>query len=217
MKNLLSKELRLSTPILTYIFIAFALMTFIPGYPILCGAFFVCLGIFQGYQYARESNDVMYSVLLPIKKSDVVKAKYLSAVFIELMAFGICAVCTVIRMTVFADSFVYKHNVLMAANPVFHAFVLLIFLSFNVIFIGGFFKTAYKFASSFVSFIIVNFIIIGAGEALHHLPGLSFLNEISGNMMGLQYIILIISTVVFILGSILSCILSQKCFEKIDL
>ena len=217
MRNLLSKELRLSTPILTYIFIAFGFMTFIPGYPILCGAFFVCLGIFQGYQYARESNDIMYSILLPIKKSDVVKAKYLSAVFIELMTFVLCAVCTAVRMTAFADSTVYTQNVLMAANPVFLAFVLLIFLAFNAIFIGGFFKTAYKFGSSFVLFIVVNFIIIGIGEALHHFPGLGFLNNTSGSMMGVQYVILIIAAVIFVFGTVLSCKISQKRFEKIDL
>lgn len=44
MKQLLRKEFRLATPVITWLFIGFALMTFIPGYPILCGAFFVCLG-----------------------------------------------------------------------------------------------------------------------------------------------------------------------------
>ena len=59
MRNLLIKELKLSTMVLTYIFLVFALMTFIPGYPILCGAFFFCLGIFQSYQTSRENNDIL--------------------------------------------------------------------------------------------------------------------------------------------------------------
>ena len=41
MKHLIVKELKMATPLLTYLFLGFTLMTFIPGYPILCGAFFV--------------------------------------------------------------------------------------------------------------------------------------------------------------------------------
>ncbi|HOE78352.1 MAG TPA: ABC-2 transporter permease, partial [Bacilli bacterium] len=47
MGNLVRKELKLSANVLSYYFIAFGLMTFIPGYPILVGVFLSCLGIFQ--------------------------------------------------------------------------------------------------------------------------------------------------------------------------
>ena len=40
MINLIKKEFKLSAHILSYVFIAFGLMTFIPGYPILVGVFF---------------------------------------------------------------------------------------------------------------------------------------------------------------------------------
>ena len=63
MKNLLMKEFKLATLPLTYLFLLFSLLTFIPGYPILCGAFFVCLGIFQSYQRNREDNDILYRIL----------------------------------------------------------------------------------------------------------------------------------------------------------
>ena len=61
MKNILKKEMTLSASILSYLFIAFGIMFFIPGYPILCGAFFVTLGIFQSFQNAREANDIVFS------------------------------------------------------------------------------------------------------------------------------------------------------------
>ena len=53
MRNVLQKELRLSASGLTYLFILFGLMFLLPGYPILCGAFFVSLGILQSFQAAR--------------------------------------------------------------------------------------------------------------------------------------------------------------------
>ena len=66
MRNIMRKEMKLSASPLPFLFILFGLMFFLPGYPILCGAFFVTLGIFQGFQYAREANDIVFSSLLPI-------------------------------------------------------------------------------------------------------------------------------------------------------
>ena len=60
-------------------------MTLIPGYPILAGRFFITLGIFYTFQMARESNDILYTALLPCKKQDVVRAKYTFCVLIELL------------------------------------------------------------------------------------------------------------------------------------
>ena len=48
----------------------------------------------------------------------------------------------------------------------------LIFALFNAIFVGGFFRTAYKFSRPFVAYIVVSFICVGLGEALHHFPRL---------------------------------------------
>ena len=217
MKNLLMKELKLATPNITYLFIAFTLMTFVPGYPILCGAFFVCMGIFQGYQINRESNDILYSVLLPISKSDVVKAKYFTVVALQLVALILFTIFTLIRMTIFFDSVVYKVNVLMSANLVYLAFVLLIFSCFNAIFLGGFFKTAYDIGKPFILFIVANFIIIGVAETLHYIPGLEWMNALGFSFMIEQSIILIGAFGIYITLTIMSCKKSCFRFEKIDL
>jgi len=171
MKKLIYKELSLATLPLTFIFLLFSLMTFIPGYPILCGTFFICLGIFQSWQKAREDNDILYSVLLPIKKSDVVKGKYAAAVFIQLISFALCTAFTFIRMFFMADAAMYKTNFMMNANLVYLSFVLLIFAAFNIIFIGGFFKTAYATGKPFVIFIAVNFAIIAIHASTENVIG----------------------------------------------
>ena len=217
MKNLIYKEFKLAMPLLTILFLAFSVMTFLPGYPILCGAFFVCFGIFQSYQITREDNDILYSVLLPVRKTDVVKAKYVTAVVLQLMAFVLCTVFTAIRMILLSDAKVYTTNVLMAANPVFLAFVLLILTAFNVVFLGGFFKTAYKYGKPFVTFIIVNFVIIGIAEALHHFPGLGWLNAMDFSYAGRHAVILVGAAIVYVVVTVASCKASQKRFEKIDL
>lgn len=216
MNALLRKEMRLSAHILSYIFIVFAFMTLVPGYPILCGAFFITLGIFQSFQSAREANDIVYSALLPIAKHDVVKGKYQFSIMIEMCGFAIMAIMTIIRMTVFADVEVYTHNALMNANLFFLGMALVVFGLFNMVFIGGFFKTAYKL-SPFVTYIIAVFVVIGIAEALHHIPGLESVNAFGFDDIALQMCLLIAGIVIFAVMTFVSYRKSCSNFEIIDL
>lgn len=216
MNALLRKEMRLGAHILSYIFIVFAVMTLLPGYPILCGVFFITLGIFQSFQSAREANDIVYSALLPIAKHDVVKGKYQFSIMIEMCGFAIMAILTIVRMTVFADAEVYTQNALMNANLFFLGMALVIFGLFNMIFIGGFFRTAYKL-SSFVTYIIAAFVTIGIAEALHHIPGLESVNAFGFDDIALQMCLLIAGIVIFGVMTFLSYKKSCSNFEIIDL
>ncbi|MBQ1302798.1 MAG: ABC-2 transporter permease [Firmicutes bacterium] len=217
MNALLRKEMRLSALLLTYLFIGFAVMTLLPGYPILCGVFFITLGIFQSFQSAREANDIVFSALLPVAKRDVVKGKYQFVLLIELCGFAIMAVLTIIRMTVLADAPVYRQNALMTANPFFLGMALLLFGLFNTIFLGGFFKTAYKLGKPFVTYIVVVFAVIGAAEALHHFPGLEALNAFGFDHFGLQLALFAAGALCFIALTVLSYKKACENFERIDL
>ena len=215
MKQLLYKEMKLTASKLTYIFILCTLMTFIPGYPILMGAFFVCFGIFQTVQFAREDNDILFSVLLPVRKKDIVNGKYMFAVVIQASAFLLTAVFTVLRMTVLSGSAAYEKNVMMSANLVFLGFVLLIYALFNTVFLGGFFRTAYYFGKPFVLFIILTMIVISAGEALHHIPGLGSVNDVKPTAA--HAIFLCVCALIYAAATILSCNASRRRFEMIDI
>lgn len=217
MNALLRKEMRLSASILSYLFTAFGFMTLLPGYPILCGVFFITLGIFQSFQNAREANDIVFSALLPVAKHDVVKGKYQFTVLIELCGVFIMTILTILRMTVFSESELYRNNALMNANPFFLGMALLMFGMFNMIFVGGFFKTAYRFSKPFVTYIIVCFLLIGAAEALHHFPGLEALNAFGFDHIGLQLSLMLCGAVMYVLLTVLSYNKACDDFEKIDL
>ena len=217
MNALLRKEMRLSALLLTYLFIGFALLTLVPGYPILCGVFFITLGIYQSFLSAREANDIVYSALLPIPKQDVVKGKFQFVLLIELCGFALMAVLTVLRMTVLADSPVYRQNALMNANPFYLGMALLIFGLFNAIFLGGFFKTAYQIGKPFVTHIVVTLLVIGVAEALHHFPGLGALNAFGFEHIALQLSLLLGGALLFVAGTGLSYRKACSDFEKIDL
>lgn len=209
--------MKLSASALSYLFIAFGLMFFLPGYPVLCGAFFCTLGIFQSFQNAREANDIVFSALLPIAKKDVVKGKYLFSCFIELCTFLLMTAATVIRMTVLSSSSVYRSNALMTANPFALGMALVIFGLFNMIFIGGFFRTAWKFGRPFVIYTVAAFLTIGAAEALHHFPGLEALNAFGTDRILLQLCLFAACALIFLLLTFLSYRRACRNFEKIDL
>ncbi len=217
MRDILRKEMKLSASVLSYLFILFGLMFFLPGYPVLCGAFFVSLGLFQSFQTAREANDIVFSALLPIAKKDVVTGKYLFVCMIEVCSFVLMAFAAVLRMTVFSQSAVYRSNALMNANFFALGMACVIFGLFNWIFVGGFFKTAYKFGRPFVIFILTAFLIIMIAEALHHVPGLEILNSFGTDNIGMQIILLIGGVIIYLLFTLLSCRRACENFERIDL
>lgn len=217
MRNILQKEFRLSASPLSYFFILFGAMFFLPGYPILCGFFFVTLGIFQSFLNAREANDLVFSALLPIAKRDVVKGKYLFACFIELCAALLMAAAVALRMTVFSEAIAYRQNALMNANLFALGAALTGFGLFNAIFVGGFFRTAYYFTKPFIFYAVAAFLFIGLAEAAHYVPGLAFLNAFGTEELGAQLVCLLIGAMLFALLTFLSYRRSCRRFEKIDL
>ena len=190
MKKLLSKEIRLAASPLSWIFLVAALMTLLPGYPILMGAFFVCFGLFHSFQNARETNDTLYTVLLPVKKTDCVSAKYVFTCLIQLIGFALMAALTALRMTALAGAAPYVGNALMNATPLFLAFV---------------------------RFGVATLLLVFAGEALHFFPGLAFFNAPGGERPGLQLGILAVAALIYAAGTLISCRVSQKRFVRVDL
>lgn len=217
MRELMKKEMTLTAAPLTYLFLAFGVMTMIPGYPILVGAFFVALGIFYTFQYAREYNDITYTALLPVRKSDVVKTKFAFTMLIELIGFAINAVLTAVRMLWLADAGPYATNPMMNANLAYLGYVLIIFALFHIIFLAGFFKTAYYIGKPFVLFCVAAFLVVGIGETLHHIPGLGFLNAMEGEGLLLQSIVLALGILLYAAGTFAALRVSVKRFDRIDL
>lgn len=216
MNLLLRKELRLTAAPITYFFLAFALMTLIPGYPILVGGFFITLGIFYTFQMARESNDILYTALLPCKKRDVVLAKYAFCVLIELTGWLLCGALTAVRLTLLRQAAVYAQNPMMNANFAYLGWMLILFALFNGIFLGGFFRTAYGLGKPFILYSIAGFLAILLAEALHHFPGMAAMNSQTEGF-GMQLIVLAAGVLLFAGVTVLSCQRAQKNFERIDL
>lgn len=217
MKNILQKELQLTASPLSYFFILFAMMTMLPGYPILVGGFFVCLGIFHSFQTGRENNDILFTVLLPVEKSDAVRAKYVFTVFIQMVSFLISFILTLVRMIAFSHAPIFTKNAMMNANQAYLAWLLILFTIFNLVFLCGFFKTAYGFGKPFVLFCILAFVWIALTETLHHFPGLTWLNDTDTRASAPHWMLFAAALIIYILVTLASCRRSIRLFEQVDL
>ena len=217
MRNIMLKEIKLSASPLAYLFILFGLMFLIPGYPILCGAFFVTLGLFHSFQAAREANDIVFSALLPIAKKDVVKGKFAFVCFIEGCAMVLLTITVCLRMTLLSEATVYLNNALMNANFFALGAALFIFGLFNRIFVCGFFRTAYKLGRPFITYIITAFFMIIVFEALHHIPGFEKLNAFGTDHISLQLIILFSGMIIYLFITLFAYRKASNYFEHIDL
>lgn len=217
MLKLLKKEMQLTASPLSYLFVFFGLMAFLPGYPILASSFFLCLGLFQSFQSAREANDLTYTMLLPIAKGDAVKARYLFCMVIEGCYILVTTIPVVLRMSLLSEVSVYRNNPLMNANLVYLGFALVILGLFNWIFVGGFFKTAYKLGKPFVAFIFAAFAVTGLAETLFHIPGFSTLNAFGFTHLPLQAGVLMGGLMAFVLLSVISMHRAVQNFQRIDL
>ena len=217
MRNLLLKEIKLSSSIIVYLFMLFGLLFFVPGYPILCGVFFSTLGIFKSFEYAREANDIVFSSVLPVSRKDIVKGRYCFVCLIELGTLLLMSVITLLRMTLFVDSPAYRNNFMMNANMFAIGAAFVIFALFNIIFVRGFFKTAYKTGKPFIIYMIIAFIFVCIFETLHHIPGLSLLNSFGFENMTSQILLLITGIVIWILMTLVSYKKACNLFNKIDI
>ncbi len=216
MNKLLKKEFTFTAHPIVYFFISFSLLTLVPSYPIVLSAFFMGLGMFQNFQIACQQNDVVYSAMLPVRKRDIVTARYLFVITIQVIFLVFSSIFAALRMTVLADAAPFAENMMINPNIVYLAWLLIEFCVFNVVFLGGFWKTAYKLGKPFVMFSIWTFVVVGISEAMHRISFLAFLNT-KDQRLGIQISIFIVACAIYILFTLLSLKKSQSEFEKIDL
>ena len=87
MKALIYKELKLAMHPICYLFVAlFPLMILIPSYPMGIGFIYIlsCYPVlFLGANKGQQSNDLLYSTLLPVRKKDIVMARIITVILMQ--------------------------------------------------------------------------------------------------------------------------------------
>ena len=200
MKALIYKEMRLSMHPICYIFIAlFPLMILIPSYPLGIGFIYVltCYPIlFLGANKGQQSNDLLYSTLLPVRKKDIVMARILTVIFMQiafiLVMTALYPVARIINNAVAQSA--ENPSEYMIPGLGLDSYVLLVAIALIGYAIADiiFFPIYYKHGKSIVMstlFTILGFVLyIGVFTiGLPFIPGLDILNNLH---LGIQFAIL---------------------------
>lgn len=213
MSDLFLKELRLAVHPSLFVFIFLGALVLVPAYPYGVVFFFAMLGIFQSIMYARETRDIYFTALLPVRKRDAVKAKLLLAAFAQLAQLLISIPFTFLRTLYMSEG----NPAGIEANVAYYGFGLMIFGVFNLVFFTQFFKTAYKAGVAFLIALIPAVLGIFVMEAVVHFPGMEWLDSISPEALARQVPILLAGIAVYAGTWFWTLSAAGKRFEKVDL
>ena len=200
MKALLFKELRLAMHPICYVFIvSFPFMILIPSYPLGIGFIYVltCYPIlFLGANKGQQSNDLLFSTLLPVRKKDIVMARIFTVIFMQvafiLVMTALYPVARIINNAVAQSA--ENPSEYMIPGLGLDSYVLLVAIALIGYAIADiiFFPIYYKHGKSIVMstlFTILGFVVyIGVFTiGLPFIPGLDILNNLH---LGIQFAIL---------------------------
>ena len=226
MKALIYKEMRLSMHPICYIFIAlFPLMILIPSYPLGIGFIYVltCYPIlFLGANKGQQSNDLLYSTLLPVRKKDIVLARIFTVIFMQvafiLIMSALYPVARMINDAIIANSENPEKNTIPGLGLNSYVLVLAFAVVGYAIADIIFFPIYYKHGKSIVMstlFTILGFVIyIGVVTiGLPFVPGLGILNNLH---IGIQFAILAGAIMLSFVLHIFVYRISSKRLEMVD-
>ena len=226
MKALIYKELKLAMHPICYLFIVlFPFMILIPSYPLGIGFIYVltCYPIlFLGANKGQQSNDLLYSTLLPVRKKDIVMARILTVIFMQiafiLIMTALYPVAIIINNAVAQSA--KEPSEYMIPGLGLDSYVLLVAIALIGYAIADiiFFPIYYKHGKSIVMstlFTILGFVVyIGVFTiGLPFIPGLDILNNLH---LGIQFAILAAAILISFALHIIVYKVSAKRLEKVD-
>ena len=217
MLNLIKKELSLCLHPTAFIFLFSAVLVFVPNYPYEVIFFFSCLSIFFCCMMTRENGDIAFSCTLPVKKEHTPFAKMLVVFGLQCIILLLVGIIGAIKGAVLpAEQFVNQAGI--SANLALVGNGAILLGIFNLIFFPCYFKKPDKIGVPFVIAAIVLFVLIGVFIVLRWVTPLYSitLNGLNSENTGAKIVALAIGVAVYVVLSAISCKLSMKNFQKID-
>ena len=218
MVNLIKKELALCLHPTAFIFLFFAVLVFVPNYPYEVIFFFSSLSVFFCCMMARENGDIAFSCTLPVKKEHIPLAKILVTIGLQCIILLLVGIIGAVKGAVLpAEQYVNQAGI--SANIVLVGNGAILLGIFNLIFFPRYFKKPDKIGVPFVIGAIVVFLMIGVFIVLRWATPLYSitLNGLNTVNTGAKAVALITGLVVYIILSAISCKLSMKYFQRVDL
>ena len=214
MKTLLYKQLRLVCHPMTPVFCLFGFMVIIPNYPYTVIFFYVTRGLFFTFLNMREQKDLYYTALLPVPKRDAVKAGCLFTALIELLSLAVLVPCALLAVRLQPG----KDNLVgLDPNLALFAAGFLLYAVFNAVFLPSFYANGYKVGVAFVKAIIPTTLAMIVFEALPHVPGLMWLDDMDAATQVRLLPYFVAAVLLYGIGTVLTFRRAAAQYEKVDL
>ena len=213
MKALLYKEFKLIINPVFYLVALFSALILIPQWVYFVALLYFCFMAAPNlFTLSKTYKEVYFSATQPVSRRDIVKARVVSLVVLELMQMLVAAVCVVLKLTIWTT----PNYLFMDGNLAFLGLSLIMFGLFNLIMLPMFYKTAYKILGA-VIFATVAAVAFAAGIELGivYWPFTHFLDGMQTTAAHIGT--LIVGILAFIGMNYAAYRISAARFEKIDL
>lgn len=213
--TLLYKESRLVVPLPYLGIAALALFNLIPHYPPVIGVAYVLPALLIAFAEANGNKDHQFTISLPVPRSQVVLARHLSVVGLEVVQIAAVALVAVLYAQLHSGG----HALGLDSNAAFFGIVLAAFGVFNVIFLPGYFTTGHRTGRPGVLAAIMFFVTYGIFELLVQvIPGLAgVLDTLDPAMAGAQLVVLALGALVFAGLTVVAYRRSVRRFDRVNL
>lgn len=145
MKSMLKKELRLCMHPTVPLFLLLSSMLLIPNYPYYVVFFYTGLAVFFTCLGGRENSDIFYTMMLPVAKRDIVRARFLFVVLFEAAQVAASVPFAVIRQNMPIPG----NAVGMDANVALFGLSLGMLGIFNLVFFCNYYRNVVKVGKAF--------------------------------------------------------------------
>lgn len=215
MKDLLFKEFKLAFHPSLLIFPLLGALLLVPSYFYFFAFIYLFIGIGNMFMMGRGNQDILFSVLLPVRKRDTVKARVLMIVIMELIQIVLAVPFAIIAAKINPQG----NSVGIDANIAFFGFLFGMYALFNVIFLTRFYQTGYKIAMGmFLACAAVAVYILAVEASLYIFePVRLALDTLTSANLAAQVIVLAAGIAVFIIANMYAYKKAADNLEKVDL
>lgn len=214
--NLIKMDLELMPTWVALIFLAISgMLMLIPVYPRFISPFYILIFIIQTFSFEAEYGQKQFSAILPITKTEYVRAKTLAIVMYESAAILFTVPFAVISASLFRDFHSFSF---IPPNFTCLLQVLLSMSVFNILVMNADFKGQFKVTPACVVGLILYAVISGTIEGVvQSIPALSFMMGLSAHDLLLQLPFAAFAIIFFALTAYISYRSAARNYEKAEI
>lgn len=217
LKNLIYKERKLTVNPLVFLTLLFVFMILIPNYPYYVAFAYTPVAIFFIFLFGRENDDMSFTCCLPVEKKDIVKARFVISIVIELLQV-ICAIPVAILSTKINPA--GQNYAGIEPNFAFFGLVLIMLGTYNMNYFPKVYKNIKKPGRPlFESMISMFFYIVSVEVVFAYIPSKlkTVMDSVDPKNFPAQLVVLAVGVVWYIVVTYMAYKKSVSNFEIVDL